>query len=402
MGKCLSVKNIVKITALIMGLVVAYWTSRVNYLLFHAVAEFFSIVIAFTIFVIIYNSRKYIKNNYLLILGMAYFFIGALDFLHTPGFKGMGIFKDYDYYANQLWVAARLFESLILLVAVMSLRWKKTIKVETLFGIMLLIQALVIYTIFPTDIFPEAFVEGVGQTTFKIVSEYIIIAVLFIAAYLYRKRSSLFGKETYRQLMVSILLTILGEMCFTFYNDNYGLLNMFGHIFKVFSFYFIYRAVIVKVIMEPYDTIFKELTALKDQLDTQNVLLKQRVNIDGLTGIFNHCFMLERIEKLINLHKDRQLVFSAVFLDIDNFKEVNDQHGHLVGDLVLIQFADILKGLCRQEDFVGRIGGDEFLMLLVNSDSDMALMIAERLEESIRKSVFADIIKITVSIGVIQ
>lgn len=91
-------------TVLATILVGLYFTSRINYLLFHSLAEIFSIVVAFSLFMIAWNSRQYIRNPYLLFIGIAYLFIGILDLLHTLAYKGMPVFTDYDFYANQLWI----------------------------------------------------------------------------------------------------------------------------------------------------------------------------------------------------------------------------------------------------------------------------------------------------------
>ena len=95
-----------------------YLTSIYNYLLFHSLAEVFSIVIASGIFMIAWNSRRFVDDHYLLFVGIAYLFIGGLDLIHTLAYKGMGIFPGYD--ANlptQFWIAARYVESLSLLIA---------------------------------------------------------------------------------------------------------------------------------------------------------------------------------------------------------------------------------------------------------------------------------------------
>lgn len=86
-----------------------YIASRYNYLLFHSLAEIFSIFVACGIFVVAWNSRRFMDNNYLLFLGIAYLFIGGLDLAHTLAYKGMGIFSGYD--ANlptQLWISDRI------------------------------------------------------------------------------------------------------------------------------------------------------------------------------------------------------------------------------------------------------------------------------------------------------
>ena len=72
--------------AVLLGL---YFLSRANYLFFHSLAEGFSIVIAFAIFAIAWNSRRFMDNNYLLFLGIAYLFVGSMDFVHTLAYRGM-------------------------------------------------------------------------------------------------------------------------------------------------------------------------------------------------------------------------------------------------------------------------------------------------------------------------
>ncbi|MBU1341025.1 MAG: hybrid sensor histidine kinase/response regulator, partial [Proteobacteria bacterium] len=99
------------IVSVLVGL---YLTTFVNYLLFHSLSEIFSIVVAISFFMITWNSKEYIKNQYLLFIGIAYLFIAFIDLLHTLSYKGMPIFTDYDFYANQLWIGARYMESITL------------------------------------------------------------------------------------------------------------------------------------------------------------------------------------------------------------------------------------------------------------------------------------------------
>jgi hypothetical protein len=107
------VKFIIGAVIVIVGLLIA---ARVDYLLFHSLAELFSVIIAFTLFLIMWNSKKYMANKALVFISIAYLFIAVMDLLHTLSYQGMNIFKDYDFYANQLWIAARYMESLTLLI----------------------------------------------------------------------------------------------------------------------------------------------------------------------------------------------------------------------------------------------------------------------------------------------
>jgi hypothetical protein len=91
---------------------------NMSYLLFHTLAELFSIIIACGIFIFAWNSRQFIDNNYFLFLGIAYLFVAGLDLLHTLVYSGMNIFLGYDSNLSiQLWISARYIESLSLLIA---------------------------------------------------------------------------------------------------------------------------------------------------------------------------------------------------------------------------------------------------------------------------------------------
>src|SRR5512147_1420884 len=82
-----------------------YLGSHYNYLFFHSLAELFSIIIACGIFMVVWNSRQIIRNNYLLFIGTAYLFVGGLDLAHMLAYKGMAIFKGYETdLATQLWI----------------------------------------------------------------------------------------------------------------------------------------------------------------------------------------------------------------------------------------------------------------------------------------------------------
>ena len=87
-----------------------YLSSLYNYLLFHTLVEMFSIVVGCGIFIISWNSRRILDNNYLLFLGIAFLFIAFLDLIHTLAYKGMPIFQGYDAdLPTQLWIAAPVY-----------------------------------------------------------------------------------------------------------------------------------------------------------------------------------------------------------------------------------------------------------------------------------------------------
>ncbi|MDT8316754.1 MAG: MASE3 domain-containing protein [bacterium] len=247
-----------------------YLTSLYNYLLFHSIVELFSVVIAFSIFMFAWNSRRYIDNFYFIFLGIAYLFIGGLDTLHTLSYKGMPIFTDYDYYANQLWIAARYMESISLVVAFAFLNRRVKADALPVFLVYTVTSVLIVSSVFYWKSFPICFVEGEGLTPFKKVSEYVISCILVVAIYLLHKNREHFDKAVFRLLLWSVIFTIFAELAFTFYISNYGLSNLIGHVFKIISFKFIYEAVIATGLTRPYDLLFRDIRKKKEALAEAN------------------------------------------------------------------------------------------------------------------------------------
>ncbi len=238
-----------------------YLTSLYHYLLFHAFAEFFSIAVAFAFFLIVWSARKNHRNSYIIFIGIAYFFVGILDMLHTLAYEGMHIFTDYDYYANQLWIAARFLESSSLLAGFLFLGGRRRLNPLVAFALYLVITVALLGSIFVWKIFPECYVAGRGLTPFKKISEYVICAILVLDIVLMVRAREKFSEKVYLYLAWALFLTIGSELAFTFYVSNYGLSNLVGHYFKLFSFYCIYKAIVETCLTDPFHTLFLDLKA---------------------------------------------------------------------------------------------------------------------------------------------
>ncbi len=136
----------------------------------------------------------------------------------------------------------------------------------------------------------------------------------------------------------------------------------------------------------------------KEKLDAE---LLKAASFDGLTNTLNRKTFIERAESLLSLFARKQEQISYLLIDIDDFKKINDRHGHYVGDIVLLGFVDTIRKQLRNYDLFGRYGGEEFAVLLLGIGEKEAIEIAERLRAAIENSsVGADPeIKYTISIG---
>src|SRR5439155_8363388 len=137
----------------------------------------------------------------------------------------------------------------------------------------------------------------------------------------------------------------------------------------------------------------------------QRLELERLATTDGLTGLYNRRFFMNRLAEEIDRARRYDLSLSFLMMDIDHFKAINDQFGHLVGDRVLQAIARLLKRM-RKTDFAGRYGGEEFCVLLTNTELDGAYIVAERLREVIAATIAPalelPIPNLTCSIGIAQ
>lgn len=326
----LSAGNIVGLTLVLAGL---YFTTLYDFLLFHILAEFFSIVIAFAIFVVAWNTRRIQHNRYFLFLGIAYLFVGLLDLLHTRTYKGMLIFHGADTDTpTQLWIIARYMESISLFIA--PFFFTTRFRPYLVMSLYALIAGLLLWSIY-ADVFPVCFIEGEGITSFKKISEYIISAFLVGSFFtLYAKRTQ-FNPGIFRLLAAAIILTICSELAFTFYVGVYDLSNVIGHIFKFVSFYLIYKALVETTLREPYEFLFRELKESEKKYRTLfsnmlNGFAYHKVVVDENNHPVDHVFLEVNaaFEKMIGLSRKEIIGKRAT----EVFQGIRDTNFDFIGE----------------------------------------------------------------------
>jgi len=131
------------------------------------------------------------------------------------------------------------------------------------------------------------------------------------------------------------------------------------------------------------------------------ILLKKmygQVHTDVLTGLCNRKYFYNKLSELQN-----KVLVSLILIDLDNFKDINDTHGHIAGDQVLQQFAEILRSGTRKNDTIARWGGEEFAVILPQTDTKEAFKIADRIRMIVENHIFlydGITCKITASMGI--
>jgi|GEM_PF-850429 len=149
----------------------------------------------------------------------------------------------------------------------------------------------------------------------------------------------------------------------------------------------------------------EKLKALTIDLENQKKQLELLASTDSLTGLLNRRFFLEQIKSEVGRQRRSGKSFSIIICDIDKFKNINDTYGHPFGDSVLVKVTDILKKNIREQDSIGRWGGEEFIFLLPETDIEGAFFLAEMLRKKLEtsKHYFEDeLVTVTSTFGISQ
>lgn len=147
----------------------------------------------------------------------------------------------------------------------------------------------------------------------------------------------------------------------------------------------------------------ESISELNKELMAVNEILKNKSIRDGLTNFYNHQYINELLEIKLAEAAETKEDLCVLMMDIDNFKRVNDRFGHLAGDRVIIEVANLIRKSIRSNDYVGRYGGEEFIAVLPYTSLEYASQIAERIRLSIQNHDFGIMgLRVTISIGAAQ
>lgn len=312
--------------------------SRSNYLLFYTLVEIFSIVVAFSIFLFVWNARSYFANDYFVFVAIGYLFMAGIDVLHTLAYKGMGTFGfPTTNLSTQLWIAGRAFQSVSLFAAPMFLRRKLNVNLAVF--AFAASATLVIGLIFEWDTFPVAFREDTGLTAFKRASEYSFALLMLASSLLVVHLRNLYERDVLQLLIASILATTLAELTFTLYRSPYDIFNLLGHLLRFVSFYLMLRAVIETGFLRPYSLLFRDLKEREQTLQRRSLELEER-NED--LDAFAHTVAHELGEPLAAISVAATALQSPALPQrdrrdyVDGIVSMARKMGHIIDDLLTL------------------------------------------------------------------
>lgn len=219
--------------------------------------------------------------------------------------------------------------------------------------------------------------------------------------------------------LLSIILRPLKEVLLfaAFFGGSFLYINLSGMSRVSYTYVELFKLVSVQALISFFVAIYVHINrSFQDIITTQSQKLKDtnskleklykekeiEASTDSLTSLKNRTMLMQRLEHLFALYKRHKQTFSLIIFDIDYFKKINDEFGHMQGDNVLKEVALVALENVREVDMAARYGGEEFVILLPQTDIEDAMMVAERTRQSLEEKVKIEGKSVTASFGVVE
>lgn len=257
-----------------------YFLSQFSFVFFHTIVGLFTVIISLSAFIIVLNVRRNITNNYLFFIGIAFLFVGLIDFLQVIVYDGIIAIAPFS---SQLWVSARFLQAFSLLIAPFFFKCKKFNYKLVILGYTVIASILVLLIF-------NGLIPDCTDTSFGWLSEYFVSVILVASIFLLRKNKSHFDGSVYVELSFGVFLAMISEVLFILYRVPYDFLGVTSQVLRVLAFYFFYKAIIENSLFKPFDTLFRQLKLKKEELSDVNVKLREleRLRYNFITLMTHH------------------------------------------------------------------------------------------------------------------
>ncbi len=301
-----------------------------SYIVFHNVAEFFSIIVSFSIFGAGWYTYDRSRDRHILFLSAAFLGIGLLDFMHTLSYAGMPAFitPNSANKSTQFWIAARMFTAIAFLISAFiqpdsQSRWLT--KLNLLIGVFAITGLVFVGIIFYPTYMPATFIENSGLTPFKVYAEYQIIFLFFISFALYWKRFVRTGNRLLIFYLSAFIFCIFSELAFAVYNSVFDTYNVLGHIYKVAAFVLIYGGIFITSVKRPYSMLQQETAERRHAEEVQLESIRRwQITFDAMNDAV--C-LLDKEHNIVSCNKSMENLLGRSSGDILGHKCYELVHG---------------------------------------------------------------------------
>lgn len=309
-----------------------YLVSSYNYGLFHSLVVLFVVIWAGAVFILTWNSRQYLDNKYFLFLGINAFFLCVMELAHALTYMGPQIIRPSGLYLHtQLWIATHYIQYLAFLLAPLFIR--RSFNYLLTFWSNCFVVVVTLGTIFlwygPFDMF----MDYTGYITFLRTNGIVMVLILINAIILLSARRIFFDPIVFRFLIIYGLTGIVSEVFFAFPYNKYGFsYDAIGNVLRCFSFYLLYRAIVIGGLVRPHDVLFRNLVQHTDSLEKKASLLGEAVTAKTreLTEVNERLrFELSKRDEMKDVLRQSEEQFRTIFDNAGDAIFMNDARGRI-------------------------------------------------------------------------
>jgi len=360
------------------------------FLAVHSMMEIFAVIVAALVFFTGHGVQETLRSIRSVVLGCAFLAVALFDTLHFLSYIGMPdlVSPNSPHKAILFWLCGRLAAGIGLVAYVLLPETPATRVPASRYGwmgVLLVLGSLSYGLLASPHAIPAMYVMGEGLTPLKVALEWGVFGLyLAIAVLLYLRRARITHCD-FESLMLALLLLAAAELFFVVYVQVSSTANLLGHTYKVFAYYFLYRAIYAEAVSRPFRQMRHMLTH------------------DDLTGLPNRTAFGERLNQSV-LTCNEAAPCTVMLLDLDYFQNVNDTLGHEYGDLLLVAVAGRIRTSLPPSAFLARFSGDEFVILLENTSAEQAKQVGQTLLDAMGREfdIGNDRLGIGVSIGIVS
>jgi len=281
--------------------------------LFHISVAIYSIVICFIIFIIVLNTHQIISNSYYIFIGLSFAYIAIFEIIHALTWKQLFYIPFIsEVSAGSIWHCGRFTHSLIILLSFYFINKKINIK-KVLTGLSVYFITLFTFLIYFNINF-LSYIPTFNFLGYQFNNNYIVIFILIISIIYFDKYKLLFSDFHYNNMMSAIAFFIISEIFFILPTELNIYVDVFAHVTRLLSFYFVYRSVVLTGLKEPYNTIFYKLTQSNKKLNDLNQILNIVKNIhETINANYELDILFDKIVNDLIKKEDYQMAFIAEF-----------------------------------------------------------------------------------------
>jgi len=332
----------------------------------------FSIAFLSAVFMFAWNARAFLDNDYFLLFALGCMTALSFEVINLLSQPWFGLMRDPAEIAARSLVAGRVVIAAVL-VAAPAYLYRRLSHPRTLV-LFLAIGALGSLAIVTLP--GRLFVDSSGTPGLQLTVAHITAAAALIVAYTrLNARAHLLHPEVRALARAAILLGIATDIALSLL-PYASVALIVGRVFAATSLYFMYKALVEIGLSKPYDVMFRSLQQAEARVRDMSLR-------DELTGLYNRrgFFSLAEQQTLVSNRTGR--VMLLFYCDVDGLKEINDTLGHSSGDMALKDCAEILRETFRESDIIARTGGDEFVVLAIESGNRSIETLRARLEANL-------------------